>query len=186
MVQPFPGEATDPSPSWVLDFLVRTLPPWRGVYPSASHRPLGKRRHRESGGDRGDAEGSDSDGSGGPAAHTRRAKRQRGAPPALGSDGGGLASHRREHRPGTLRPRQRVMALPSGCFDSGHGSCPGRSAGMPSPRELDYDTELTAGFCLGVSHYRSPVWATGCELFDFFGIYWDLWGYFLVPFFGSA
>ena len=166
--QAFYGQDTDPSCTWLLDYL-RTLPPWVGVYPPARQRPLGTARRRGLGGASDDGEDGDSEDSDGDVAEGLSdsgggVKRRRHALPAEDSRGSGSASQGRQLRSGKILPVRRVMPLPCASTDRGHSSCRGHPAKMPPPRELDYDSELSGGVALGFSHYNSPVYATRCDL----------------------
>jgi hypothetical protein len=161
LAQAFDGRRTDPSCSWVLDYLVRTLPPWRGAYPARRQRQLGAAQGQATGGGDDGQDGGD-DGVDGPTGGRRSAKRRRGAPPDEDPRDDDSASHERRLRSGTILPSRRVMALPDGCIDNGRSSCCGLPGGMP-PRELDYGSELSGGFVLGMSHFQSPVCATRCD-----------------------
>jgi hypothetical protein len=154
---------TDPSPSWVLDYLMRQLHPWESIYRGKEKLPEGWGQRRSSDGDGGDhADG----GSGGDRGADRHFSSKSGGKCQQGSAGsvaGSLASERYWMRSSNISPSRRVMALPYELTATGQGGCNGRLAGIPAPRYLDYDTELSGGFAVGLSHYNSHVFATRCD-----------------------
>ena len=157
MLQAFSGLDTDPTCAWLIDYLVR-MPPWEGVY-------SGQKRQRGSHGasadrDNGSGSGSDEDDD-----RERGPKRQRRLQRKETLQGNSTALGRCWSRFGSGPPSsRRVMALPYGGSTTGNGDCVGLLADMPAPRELDYDTELSKGFAIGLSHYNSHVFATRCGI----------------------
>lgn len=129
------------------------MPPWEGSY-SVHEQQRGS-----------DGFGSDTKKGSGSNGHTdsaspakRRRLRQRTEDLLEGrspSEGHELGS-------GTVSPARRVAAVPNYTL-GGRGDSFGRRAGMPPPRELDYETQLSDGFAVGLSHSNSHVFATRCD-----------------------
>ena len=164
--QAFRGRDTDPTCTWVIDYLMRNLPPWEDAQLGKGHR-RGSHGQRRGSGDSGNGsagEGGDDGGADGPSGSGGGNKRQRKLPRTKHLRDDSSASERRSLRSGKALPSRRVMALPCGCTTSEHSDCRECPAGMPPPRELDYEGDLpSGGFLLGWSHYNSPVFATRCE-----------------------
>ncbi len=145
---------------------MRTQPPWESAYPSDGQR-RGKQEQRPgcsgaSGGEC-DGEGERKDSVDGTVkvGDGRSTKRQRRQPPTADVQDGGATRTGPALPACTSPPSRSATAPPVVSTTGGQGGVQSSPAGMPQPRELDYERDLgSGGFALRVGRYNSRVFAT--------------------------